>query len=438
MIGQYVNNYVIRSLVGEGGMGAVWLAEHPVIGRRVVVKVLKKEFCDDEGNVARFVNEARAAHATHHPNIVDVLDAGTLASGVPYIMMELLEGETLGRRLERERRLRVADAVEIALQTAQALHAAHSVGIVHRDLKPDNLFLVADPIRPGHERVKVLDFGIAKLRKGLGNSLHTSTGAVMGTPIYMSPEQCRGVGAIDRRSDVYSLGIIFYEMLCGEPPFHSEGPGDVLLMHMSQEPERPALRNPAVPPAIEAVILKALAKQPDDRFADMDELRVAVGSEGARTLLLQQPPAGSGGTPPPTEWPPAAAPAPPADRRRLFRRLAATAVGMAAAIGAASAWRSRTPRAHPAASVAPLSDPGPVAPSRPPPEELRPASKDLPRDEAAPPPPAREEAPAEPKAERARKRAAHQIVLRAAPEVASPPAPPPAPSGPPQKRGKKW
>ncbi|HEY5090378.1 MAG TPA: serine/threonine-protein kinase, partial [Polyangia bacterium] len=286
MIGERVNNYQVVSLLGEGGMGAVYLAEHPFMGRKAAIKVLRRELAEDEGLVERFMNEARAANAIHHPNIIDIIDVGQLPSGIPYLMMEFLDGESLAKRIEREKRLAVSAAVDIATQTASALYAAHGKGIVHRDLKPDNLYLVSDEARRFGQRVTVLDFGIAKLRGELsGSGAKTQSGSVMGTPPYMSPEQCRGItDEIDHRTDVYALGIILYEMLTGAPPFMSEGWGEVVLMHVTKAPPPPRTRNPEITPEVEAVILKALAKTPADRWASMAELGMAlqkaVGASG--------------------------------------------------------------------------------------------------------------------------------------------------------------
>jgi serine/threonine protein kinase len=149
VIGSTVNNYQVKSLLGEGGMGSVYLAQHPILDRRVAIKVLRRELAEDTGLVTRFINEARAASAIRHPNIIEVFDVGTLPDGLPYLMMELLEGETLAHRLLRRGRLTVVEAVEVALQAASALAAAHDKGIVHRDLKPENLFLVPDPAASG-------------------------------------------------------------------------------------------------------------------------------------------------------------------------------------------------------------------------------------------------------------------------------------------------
>ncbi|HEY4393682.1 MAG TPA: serine/threonine-protein kinase [Polyangia bacterium] len=278
MIGERINNYEVRSILGEGGMGAVYLAEHPFMGRKAAIKVLRRELAEDQGLVERFMNEARAANAIHHPNIIDIIDVGVLPSGIPYLMMEFLDGESLAKRIERQVRMPVAEAVDAATQTAAALHAAHGKGIVHRDLKPDNLFLVPDDGKPFGTRVKVLDFGIAKLRGELsGSGAKTQSGSVMGTPPYMSPEQCRGITEeIDHRTDVYALGIIVYEMLTGAPPFMSAGWGDVVLMHVTKPVPPPRSKNPDIPAALEAVILKALAKLADDRWPSMAEMDAAL------------------------------------------------------------------------------------------------------------------------------------------------------------------
>jgi eukaryotic-like serine/threonine-protein kinase len=281
MIGIKINNYEMVQAIGEGGMGTVYLARHPFIGRKAAVKVLHEGLARDKSLVARFLNEARAANAIRHPNIIDIIDVGMLAgSETPYLMMEFLEGENLASRLRREGRLDAPVAVDIAQQTAGALAAAHGAGIIHRDLKPENLFLVPHGSLPGRTIVKVLDFGIAKLRGEIsGNQVRTETGALMGTPPYMSPEQCRGIGRdIDHRTDIYALGIILYEMLCGAPPFQAPGFGDILVMHLMQPPEPPRQRNPGVPEALEALILKALSKAADDRFATMAELENALGA----------------------------------------------------------------------------------------------------------------------------------------------------------------
>jgi serine/threonine protein kinase len=277
-------------------MGTVYLAVHPIMGRKAAIKVLKPELAKDESLVGRFFNEARAANAIRHPNIIDIIDVGlTPEDNVPYMLMEFLEGESLAARLDRVRPLPVEQAVEITLQTASALAAAHSKGIVHRDLKPDNLFLVPDEMLSSGERVKVLDFGIAKLRDDMrGSSMKTRTGAIMGTAAYMSPEQCQGlIEKLDHRTDVYALGIILFEMLCGGPPFISEGFGDIIIMHVMKEPENPQLKNPAIPDNVSAAILRALAKNPADRFQSMLEFQAALRAHAtSRATPVQGIPAG--------------------------------------------------------------------------------------------------------------------------------------------------
>jgi serine/threonine-protein kinase len=307
VIGRKINNYVITSLLGEGGMGSVYVAEHPMLHRRVAIKVLKPEFAQDKTLVARFMNEARAASAIRQPNIVEVFDVGMLPEGVPYLMMELLEGETLANRLDRDKRLPTPDAVAIACQAATALAAAHAKGIIHRDLKPDNLFLVADGDIPGGTRVMVLDFGIAKLRGEMSTgSVRTHTGSVMGTPPYMSPEQCRGItDDIDHRTDIYALGIILHEMLSGAPPFVSEGFGDLLLMHITRPPTPLRSIDPAIPEAMEAAVLRALQKDQNARFSSMAEMRDALleGSTGRGAVMAGGTLALEGGGPSPRPSP---------------------------------------------------------------------------------------------------------------------------------------
>jgi serine/threonine-protein kinase len=290
--GQNVGNYRIVDRLGEGGVGEVYLAEHPEIGRKVAIKFLRRALAADPTVYGRFVDEARAASAIQHSNIVEVLDFGRLPDGQPYIVMEYLPGESLAARLRRVGQLRVRHAVEIAFQIANVLTAAHDKGIVHRDLKPDNVFLVPDRRQPGREIVKVLDFGIAKLQGDLKHSeAHTRTGSLVGTPLYMSPEQCRGIREIDARTDIYALGAMLFEMLAGRPPFVSQGLGDLMDMHMNRP--APSVRSLArgVPKQLDAVVTRALAKLPEHRFPNGAAFQAALEAAPRRTHDGQSTPA---------------------------------------------------------------------------------------------------------------------------------------------------
>jgi serine/threonine-protein kinase len=279
--GEAFGNFRIVKLIGEGGFGEVYLAENPLIKRRAAVKVLLPELARSSEVVGRFLNEARAASAIRHPNIVEVFDAGATSEGAPYILMEFLEGEPLQRRFAQQGRLDVHQAMAIAQQAGSALAAAHEAGIVHRDLKPENLFLVLDKQAPGGELLKILDFGIAKIMSGEGavDSFKTRAGLIMGSPAYMSPEQCMDTGQVDLRTDIYSLAVILYEALAGRPPHESESGTSLMLMHLSVDPVRLGELCPEVPAHIEAAIMRALAREPADRFQDMPSFMGALRGE---------------------------------------------------------------------------------------------------------------------------------------------------------------
>jgi eukaryotic-like serine/threonine-protein kinase len=275
--GAQVGAYRILHRIGEGGMGSVWLAEHVTLGRRAALKVLHAELSANPEIVARFFNEARAATAIADPGIVQIFDFGQHVDGSAYIVMELLDGEPLAHRLQRCGALAVPDALRIMRQVASTLGAAHARGIVHRDLKPDNIFLVRDPEVSGGERAKILDFGIAKLT-GDQVGVKTQTSAVMGTPTYMSPEQCRGAGQVDQRSDVYALGCVLFELVTATPPFVAEGVGDIIAMHLREAPPAPSQRVPGVGLDVDQLVLRCLAKDPAQRFASAAELAIAIGA----------------------------------------------------------------------------------------------------------------------------------------------------------------
>ena len=277
LVGEVVGNYRISDLVGSGGMGAVYRAEHVLLGKRVAVKVLLPERSTSQEIIDRFFNEAKAASLIKDPGIVEIFDFGRLSDGNAYIVMELLEGETLGDRLKRQRLLSPNYACSIARHVAGTLAAAHSHKIIHRDLKPDNVFLVKDPAMPRGERTKLLDFGIAKLNSNSQPSdlVKTETGRLMGTPYYMSPEQCRGAGKVDHRTDIYSLGCVLYQMLAGRPPFVLEGAGEILAAHIHIPAPSPRVHEPSIPPSLERMILKMLEKDASLRYQSMEEV---VGS----------------------------------------------------------------------------------------------------------------------------------------------------------------
>jgi len=274
--GTFVGDYEIERLIGQGGMGIVYGAVHPVIGKRAAIKVLNARFCADHEAVRRFVREAQAVNKVGHANIVDIFSIGELADGRSYLVMEWLQGETLMDRIEREV-LPVRHAIEILIALTRALEAAHNAGVIHRDLKPENIFLIPDD---ESLRVKLLDFGIAKLETRRASSRKTATGMTVGTPLYMSPEQAKGI-AIDGKSDVYSLGILAYAMICRTTPFENEeSPVEVLHAHLSKEPTPPRELATDVPQELDTLILQMLAKSPEDRPTLPEVRRRLKGIDG--------------------------------------------------------------------------------------------------------------------------------------------------------------
>jgi len=273
--GAQIGSYVIRRRLGAGGMGEVFLAEHRNIDRFAAIKLLLPEMSSNEDIVARFFNEARAASRIKHPGIVEILDCDMHPSGRAYIVMEFLEGESLGDCLKRVGHLDQGAALDVLDQIARALEAAHAKAIIHRDLKPDNVFLAStgDGVPPV---VKVLDFGIAKLAAEGDGQQKTKTGNLLGTPLYMSPEQCRGAGKIDQRSDVYSLGCIAYELFTGRPPFVREGAGELLVAHILETAAPLSSHLPGIAPEINALVAAMLEKEPAKRPGSMAEVAVKI------------------------------------------------------------------------------------------------------------------------------------------------------------------
>ena len=285
-------------------MGVVYLAEHAVLGRKAAIKVLLPEFSNNAGLVARFLNEARATAQLRHRAFVEIFDSGTLPDGSAYLVMEYLEGEDLGQRIRRTGPLPLGDSLLIARAIADGAGFAHRHRIIHRDLKPDNIFLTPtgqDADATGIA-IKVLDFGIAKLAEPAGgrSSARTGTGVLLGTPLFMSPEQCRGTGLVDHRSDIYSLGCILYTMLVGTPPFFLEGFGEIIAAHLGQPPPRLRDVRPDVPAPVDELVASMLAKAAAQRPTDMD--RVVAEIDGLRaalhlpaTLSMALPPPGRTG-----------------------------------------------------------------------------------------------------------------------------------------------
>jgi putative nucleotidyltransferase with HDIG domain len=277
ILGSQVGNYRVQELIGGGATGWVYAAEHVQSARRVALKLLRSELSANPSMIARFIKEAQVIEKVGHPNIVQVYETGLLDKQ-HYMVMELLEGETLEARLERERRMDLKRAVPIFLEIADALAAAHDRGIIHRDVKPENIFLAERKERG--ETVKVLDFGIAKLTAPeiKPERQLTERGTILGTPQYMSPEQCLSDERLDGRSDVYSLGLVLYRMLTGDLPwtFTSHHFMRYVLAH-TQEPPR-SLRTlvPELPIAVEAVVMRALAKKPEARYPDMRAMAKAL------------------------------------------------------------------------------------------------------------------------------------------------------------------
>ncbi len=315
-LGTLVGNYKLDSILGRGGMGTVYAGEHVYIKKPVAVKVLHPQFARYPEAVNRFLREARAASSINHPNIVDVTDFGLLGDGLVYFVMEYLPGKSLEDLIEREGAVELHRALNIANQMALALEAAHHQGVIHRDLKPDNIMLLVKPGRrdlvkmaTGHHEsvtereqqwdfVKILDFGIAKVLIPDELSAETVQGAVFGTPEYMSPEAARGED-VDHRADIYSLGVIMFDMLTGRPPFEAQAANEVLQMQINKPPPSPREFAPhrEITEFAESVILKAMHKDPDRRYQDMGELRTdlqaAYGTVSYRRNASGLPPRGA-------------------------------------------------------------------------------------------------------------------------------------------------
>jgi serine/threonine protein kinase len=393
--GAQVGEYRVTGWLGEGGMGVVYSGVHPLLGRKVAIKVLNRQHANAEAT-ARFLQEARAASRLRHQNIVDVFAFGQMPDGHYYQVMEFLEGESLRSILEREGALTLVQARVVIVGVLGGLGAAHRAGIVHRDIKPDNIFLCTPLARLAASDVKILDFGLAKNDSGAHPSVKTRTGITMGTPAYMSPEQCRALPDIDARADIYAVGVVLYEMLAGHAPFQSDSAFDVMTMQISVPAPRLSNATGRAEP-LEPVILQAMEKRAAARFDTAEEMLLAIDAAlpaGAVTNYTtgseRRPPRRIGPRAPsdqPTlveenaSGPPAAANAgvPSAatqvPSRWLPRLVAGAGVGLvvAAAVIVSRTGHSARPVAAPAPAPAevvatPLVPPGPAVHSARPPE----------------------------------------------------------------------
>jgi len=282
------DKYRIERQIGAGGMGAVYEATHTAIGRRVAIKTLHLAYAGDEQLVQRFHREAQMAGSIGHDNICEVTDIGKAADGSPYLVMPLLAGAALSDVLEGEGQLPFPRLIDIIAQTLSALQAAHEARIVHRDLKPDNIFVTK--IGDRKDFVKLLDFGISKLLDQDAVLQLTQTGTVLGTPFYMAPEQAKGSKEIDHRVDLYAVGVILYEALTGQRPFEGDTYNEIMYKIIAEPCVPPSQINPQVPPQLEQIVLKAMARDPDERFASAVEMRRALAAAVAATPLHIQVP----------------------------------------------------------------------------------------------------------------------------------------------------
>jgi serine/threonine protein kinase len=270
--------YELLGLIGRGGMGSVYQGRHSTLGTPVAIKFIEAEYANSQDARSRFDTEARAAATIQSKHAIQIFDHGVTADGRPYIVMELLVGESLDARIKRLGTVPLADTARMVRQVARALGRAHERGIVHRDLKPENIFLVRGP-DDDEDIAKVLDFGIAKIRTtpgAVGISSSTKTGTLLGTPFYMSPEQARGLRSVDHRSDLWSLGVIVFKSVTGALPFDGESLGDLLVKICTSPVPVPSQRVHGLPPDLDGWMLRALEREPEQRFQTATELADAL------------------------------------------------------------------------------------------------------------------------------------------------------------------
>ncbi len=277
--GDQVGEYAVTELIGVGTYGYVYALEHPWIGKRAAAKVLLRRFASEPTVVSRFLTEARAVNRIRHPNIVDIFSIGQLADGRPYLVMELIEGRSLRELLDFRGALPFHEALPILKDVASALDAAHEAKILHRDLKPENILVTFDG-KTAVTRAKLVDFGLAKLTGDNVAEHRTATGQALGTPLYMSPEQCRGKD-VDHRSDLYAFGVLLFEVLTGRPPFSAETTVELLFKHLRTPPPAMSETSPELPPAFDGPVQRLLAKRaaerPTSALAALAELEAIAG-----------------------------------------------------------------------------------------------------------------------------------------------------------------
>ena len=370
VIGETIKDFKITQRLGGGGMGEVWAAEQQIIKTRVAIKLLRAEISTNRQHVQRFFNEAIAVGKVKHAGIVKIFDVG-FHDGRAFLIMELLEGETLSDRITRAGRLPAGDAAEIGRQIASILDATHTEGIVHRDLKPDNIFLAPDAELASKERVKILDFGFAKLGANL-----TRSGETMGTPAYIAPEQWGQASKVDGRADVYSLGCIVFKMCCGQLPFDREGIAQWYVAHTEVPPPRARSLAPGLPDELDELIARMLAKSPAERpwagdaGAALARIAAAHPRQFDVTLRTEEVPPRRGGEIDTTLGGEAGSPGTPSMRRRSWwlpvSGVAAAGIAAITAFVVIRGNRSDPDRPPSDASSAPSTPSAPSAPSRAP------------------------------------------------------------------------
>ncbi|MFH1438848.1 MAG: protein kinase [Pseudomonadota bacterium] len=287
LVGGTIDKYEILRLIGEGGMGAVYEARHSKIRRKVALKLLNQEFAQNAEVLARFEREARATGEIGHENIIEIYDIGRdEATGATYLVLELLKGKTLQDLIDEKKGLAPQEAVDIMLQVLSALHASHSLGIVHRDLKPENIFLITLAGRKNW--VKILDFGIAKIKETGDAHKLTQTGTMMGTPYYMAPEQITGSRNMDHRLDVYACGIILYQCVTGKVPYNAPTVPGLVYSILNATPESPVTTRPGTPDELSDIILKSMAREPADRYQNVMEMAAALEEFGSGMMQVEE------------------------------------------------------------------------------------------------------------------------------------------------------